>query len=547
MPCAKAIIELVRTSRHTVFTGPSRINATSYKLRTQQWSLRTLELLPTYLQALGLPGRTEYQLLLNTADEQSPWVPASPGPHAGLRFAAAATVHHHDAHALYAFYDSPFRTALVLSVDGGGDDGTCHVYAADRDAGVRKLLPGRGCPWNLGQGFYHAGFAVAPRDGCGGRAPCVNRYATALANMAPEGAAVAAWKQQVRGLFAAGPPGARPNYAKLAAAFVAQHKIARATRAGPKVLSARALRDYAATVQSVLEDVAVEVLGPHAARLADVGGLCLTGGVGFNRPLATRLATAYSVPVHVPPAPGDAGLVAGMVWDRLRPGVAEPYVPPSAFLGLPAMDAARATGLVADLPTAGDGSAETVARLVTDGAAVAVMRGRAEVGPRALGRRSVLLRVGGPGRGPARRQWLQSHFVSVLVPEEHAAQVLRAPVASPHGALLAALRPSVPALGPGLQDPRGYAAVQTVARASDPWLHAVLVALGNATGVPAALNLAFRQASGTWPDLVNTVSQALAVMCREADFLLWDTRLFSRADVQKRWGPGCRPPQDSGS
>ena len=32
-------------------------------------------------------------------------------------------VHHHEAHALYGFYDSPFHNALVLTMDGGGDDG----------------------------------------------------------------------------------------------------------------------------------------------------------------------------------------------------------------------------------------------------------------------------------------------------------------------------------------------------------------------------------------------------------------------------------------
>ena len=38
------------------------------------------------------------------------------------------SVHHHDAHALLGFHASPFRSALVISYDGGGNDGWFNVY-----------------------------------------------------------------------------------------------------------------------------------------------------------------------------------------------------------------------------------------------------------------------------------------------------------------------------------------------------------------------------------------------------------------------------------
>ena len=49
------------------------------------------------------------------------------------------TVDHHLAHAALGFYDSPFQRALVLSYDGGGNDGTFNVYSADRTFGVKHL------------------------------------------------------------------------------------------------------------------------------------------------------------------------------------------------------------------------------------------------------------------------------------------------------------------------------------------------------------------------------------------------------------------------
>ena len=38
---------------------------------------------------------------------------------------------HHETHAAATFYQSPFKEALIVSYDGGGDDGHFNVYAAN--------------------------------------------------------------------------------------------------------------------------------------------------------------------------------------------------------------------------------------------------------------------------------------------------------------------------------------------------------------------------------------------------------------------------------
>ena len=40
---------------------------------------------------------------------------------------------HHETHAAAAFYMSPFKQALILSYDGGGDDGHFNVYAGTEE------------------------------------------------------------------------------------------------------------------------------------------------------------------------------------------------------------------------------------------------------------------------------------------------------------------------------------------------------------------------------------------------------------------------------
>ena len=41
-------------------------------------------------------------------------------------------LHHWAGHASYGFFDSPFKTALVVSIDGGGDDGSLNVFFGNR-------------------------------------------------------------------------------------------------------------------------------------------------------------------------------------------------------------------------------------------------------------------------------------------------------------------------------------------------------------------------------------------------------------------------------
>ena len=143
-------------------------------------------------------------------------------------------------------------------------------------------------------------------------------------------------------------------------------------------------------MQSVLEDIALEILRPHLHLLTAVDGLVVTGGVAYNRQLVTLLWEQTRAHVHIPAAPGDAGLPPGLLWAVLRPQ-APPAVPASTFLGMPVMDSESAGPRyrAALQPQIVDAAA--VAKVLAMGRAVATVRGRAEVGPRALGHRSVLL------------------------------------------------------------------------------------------------------------------------------------------------------------
>ena len=46
---------------------------------------------------------------------------------------------HHQTHAASALHLSPFKQALIVSYDGGGDDGHFNIYLGDKERGIRLL------------------------------------------------------------------------------------------------------------------------------------------------------------------------------------------------------------------------------------------------------------------------------------------------------------------------------------------------------------------------------------------------------------------------
>ena len=68
-------------------------------------------------------------------------------PPSGLHSRKALhTVQHHHAHAVYAFLDSPFRSALVLTIDGGGGPLAFGIWKGTRKPfGVTRLAAP--CPY----------------------------------------------------------------------------------------------------------------------------------------------------------------------------------------------------------------------------------------------------------------------------------------------------------------------------------------------------------------------------------------------------------------
>ena len=181
------------------------------------------------------------------------------------------------------------------------------------------------------------------------------------------------------------------------------------------------------------------------------------------------------------------------------------------------------------------------------------MRGRQEYGPRALGHRS-LLAVPDASDIKARLNRLKGReFYRPVVPMI-ASEALEAvfgahrSVESPYMSMAPAVLPKVAERFPGLAHVDGTARHQSVSPRDEPWLHALLDAVGRRTGLAALINTSFN-AKGK--PICNTVRGALEMLDALPDlkFLLVEDWLFVKEgesdDAVRRLLEAMADPSDS--
>jgi carbamoyltransferase len=299
---------------------------------------------------------------------------------------------HHRSHAVTAYHFSPFDEALVLTIDGSGDQHTTTLWAG-RGSTLEPLWEAR-IPDSLGW-FYAA----------------ITEF---LGFEAYDG------EYKVMGLAAYGQPDARLNAALRSFVrpgtegfdFVVdprfvhhgQHSysdrftdeladlLGMAPRAKSDPLEA-IHESLAFEAQALLEETVLRLVR-HFLAETGLSRLCLAGGVALNVKMNSRLRELPELDdVFVFPMPSDSsaglGAAAGIWQERTGRRVAPLR---TALLGPEFSDdeiqaVLRSCGLEFRVS---EDVAEDAARLLADGKVVAWFQGRLEAGPRALGSRSIL-------------------------------------------------------------------------------------------------------------------------------------------------------------
>lgn len=276
-----------------------------------------------------------------------------------------------------------------------------------------------------------------------------------------------------------------------------------------------------------------------AADAAGVAGehLVLSGGAALNCPANSRLHEETDfASIFVPPYCDDSGLPLGAalamahdVLDLPRQPIA-PSSSEGAYLGCSyddrAVDAAVASRAGAIEEEICDDPARSAAADIAGGAIIAWYEGASEVGPRALGHRSILADPRDPAKwrqvNAVKRREYWRPFAPAVLREKCDAWFSGTPVPSPFMLFNAQVR--VDSL-PAITHVDGSARVQTVDAACGGF-RSVLEAFDAVTGVPVVLNTSF---NGPGEPIVETPDEALAFLTgSEIDAVYVNGRRFIR-------------------
>ncbi len=308
---------------------------------------------------------------------------------------------------------------------------------------------------------------------------------------------------------------------------------------------AQRFADVAASVQLVLEERILELAARLKAAVPSEN-LCYAGGVSLNCVANQKLLTRGPFKnVHIPPDPGDGGTSVGtaLSW-AAEHGRCEPdgfkYTPyvGASFDERPAVEMlahvnpdhvrrylkrghAQPQGLrwAHRVFAAEAALCDEVAKLVLEGKIVGWCQGRAELGPRALGNRSILIRPDDPvlavrlSKAVKDRALYRPYAFSITSAD--APRVLDCPVE--HHTFNRWMQYAVPVKPEARAQVRAALHVDDTTRPQvcfpedNPRFHRLLETLGRSTGLSVVLNTSFNPSG--YP-IVSTPLEALAMFAR---------------------------------
>jgi carbamoyltransferase len=406
-------------------------------------------------------------------------------------------VGHHNAHAA-TYFVSPFEEATVLVMDGYGDDASTSVYTG-RDG---KLTRHWGSSFFNSVGMVYT--FVTSYLGFGGFSD--EGKVMALAAYGDD-SYVARFRDVIR-LTPDGRYAVNMDYFS----FDTYGELRPFTRKffeafGPPRARGEPLDDRHRAVAHALQVVTEETILHVVHELTQAHrsrNLVFAGGVALNCVANARILEKTEVErVWVPPCASDTGAPLGAaLWHHHQTlGNPRNFELEHPFYGLAYSDAEIARALAdAGIESKRLGEAalmRRVARDLADGKIVGWFQGPFEMGPRALGNRSILA---DPRRLAMkdvinskikRRESFRPFAPAVLI--ERASEFFEVEQPDPFMTLAPRVRPEKAHLIPAAVHVDGTGRIQTVARAANPRYYGVIEEFGRLTGVPVLLNTSFNR------------------------------------------------------
>jgi len=377
----------------------------------------------------------------------------------GRTFKPIIATHHHSH--IGTVLDHGFDKTLIVVADGGSEDDATRVYLHDSDGSITMLEDLTETPAN---GKFYGSLTMMVID------PDFLKAHGWYSGKTMGLSAFGEYSQQFEALLRKHTPKMLwGNVLDVAASRV----IFGLSDDYSKPWLDTARKNLAHTGQTYWANCFVEELKKHRHHSENI---VMVGGCALNVLLNSKLIdSGLFSRIHVNPVPGDGGQSMGAILFHERNVRCK-----GAFLG-------RGFGELDTLP------AELVPDLL-EGKLIAWYQGRSEIGPRALGHRS-LLALPNPitqldrmnklkGREPYRP-------VAPLIISEALEQFFETQQLSPYMSFAPHAKENTQLLAPAIVHADGTCRVQTLTYEQNPVLHQALVEIGEATGAPILMNTSF--------------------------------------------------------
>jgi len=401
---------------------------------------------------------------------------------------------HHRSHAAAAFFTSPFERAVVLTLDGVGEyeTATVHIGQGNRLTKIRSIH----FPHSLGL-FYsiftqYLGFEVNEGEyKVMGLAPYgtpryLDKILGSILHLAEDGSFTL--NRKFVDFY---------SHDKHYSPALIKHLGVTPRASSEPVLDEH--RDLAASVQKALEIALAKIIAPLIAEFG-IKDFCFAGGVALNCTANAQLIRDFGIRSHIHPAAGDAGGALGAAMQsvmRLREKTETFRYSFSPYLGVNYSERSIQTVLdINNIPHRQSMDlANDIADQLAEGKVVAIVHGRDEWGPRALGGRSILA----DPRGAEMKDHLNAKikfreefrpFAPVIKKEAYGKWFETLGMQeSPY--MLYTHKALQPSLTGAVTHVDGTSRVQTVSAAQNPYLYNIIGAFEKRTGVPILINTSF--------------------------------------------------------
>jgi carbamoyltransferase len=284
------------------------------------------------------------------------------------------SVDHHHAHAAAAFYQSPFTDALIVSYDGGGNDGFFNVYLAS-ETGI-QLVDKVNCDFGGGYMLLSSCCTEITKD-----SKHMLSLPGKLMGLCAYGKTDPEKIKIIKNIFI------DKDYKKVS--YLGNYNLKNVDSPWKNPLENYVFEgeqsfNFAANTQKAYEDMFLEIFNVLIKKY-EPKNVCITGGGGLNVLLNQYIKDNYQIDLFVPPNPNDCGLSVGASFLTEKPKKKINI----AYQGIPLLDSERQDELLKGRKTS-PLDLDKICRLLKEGKIIGICRGDSEVGPRALGNRSII-------------------------------------------------------------------------------------------------------------------------------------------------------------